>query len=197
MAKPQCLLLLSSSSEGGIQAQSFIHAFTLAHSAFNVQITSKEGRLGDFVGNDENSKRWISDFRSKPYSMPLRLDAVEASRYAALLIPDCTGALYDLTKDRVLGAIIKHFVAEKKLICAIGSGVAALCSTKSSETKSSKWLFASYCLTAPSVYELARLSSFSSLPVILEDFIKDNAGKYTGKGNTLDYDSAVMYSRID
>ncbi|XP_071511916.1 glutamine amidotransferase-like class 1 domain-containing protein 1 [Diadema antillarum] len=179
MAKPQCLLLVSSSLEGGIQAQSFIHAFTIAHSAFNVTLTSREGRLGDFVGHDDSSRRWLNDFRSKPYSTPMRLDVIDASRYTALLIPDCNGALYDLSSNRTLGDLLQHFVEKKKPICAIGSGVAALCSSKSTGGNQTKWLFANYCLTAPSVFELARSSTFATLPIILEDFIKDNAGRYT------------------
>lgn len=34
------------------------------------------------------------------------------------------------------------------------------------------------CFVQPSVFELARTQEFSSLPVIVEDFIKDHGGQY-------------------
>ena len=33
----------------------------------------------------------------------------------------------------------------------------------------------------PSVFESARSSDFSSLPIIIEDWIKDNGGTYSGE----------------
>ena len=38
-----------------------------------------------------------------------------------------------------------------------------------------------YCHCQPSVFESARSPDFSSLPLIIEDWIKDNGGTYSGE----------------
>ncbi|XP_068073398.1 glutamine amidotransferase-like class 1 domain-containing protein 1 isoform X1 [Danio rerio] len=60
-------------------------------------------------------------------------------------------------------------------VCAVGQGVAALCCA----TEEQKWIFSRYSMTGPSVFELVRSSEFANLPLIVEDFIKDNGGSYT------------------
>ena len=37
------------------------------------------------------------------------------------------------------------------------------------------------CYVQPSVFESARSADFSSLPLIVEDWIKDNGGTYSGE----------------
>uniref|UniRef100_A0A673N1J5 Glutamine amidotransferase-like class 1 domain-containing protein 1 n=1 Tax=Sinocyclocheilus rhinocerous TaxID=307959 RepID=A0A673N1J5_9TELE len=60
-------------------------------------------------------------------------------------------------------------------VCAVGQGVAALCCA----TEEQKWIFSGYSMTGPSVFELVRSPEFANLPLIVEDFIKDNGGSYT------------------
>ncbi|XP_070555312.1 glutamine amidotransferase-like class 1 domain-containing protein 1 isoform X1 [Ptychodera flava] len=174
--KTSCLIVASSAQEG-VSAQSFIHAFTLTHSAFSVQVATPNGRGIEYVGQDDNSRRWLNEFRTKPFANPTSLQSIDASRYSVLLIPSCPGALHDLASDTVLAQILDHFMAEKKPICAVGFGVGALCCTK--REPSLPWNFASYCMTAPSVFELARGPDLSTMPIILEDYIKDAGANYS------------------
>lgn len=39
----------------------------------------------------------------------------------------------------------------------------------------------SLSLSKPSVFELVRSPDFANLPLIVEDFVKDNGGSYTGE----------------
>ncbi|XP_038050730.1 glutamine amidotransferase-like class 1 domain-containing protein 1 [Patiria miniata] len=173
--KSSCLLVVS--AKDGVPAQSFIHAFTLCHSAFSLQLASPDRKPIDFIEQDESSKRWLSEFKTKPFSTPVRLDTIDASRYAALLVVDSPGALHDLAHDKDLAQILHHFKAEAKPVCAIGMGVAALCCDR--DQTGAKWAYCGFSMTAPSVYELARSPTFSSLPIIPEDFIKDNGAIYS------------------
>ena len=72
----------------------------------------------DFVNVDEKSRRWISEFASKSYSRPIKLETIDASRYSALLFPSCPGALSDLAKNDTVMHIIRNFAKEKsELLC--------------------------------------------------------------------------------
>lgn len=89
-------------------------------------------------------------------------------------------------------------------VCAVGQGVSGLCCA----TEGQRWIFSGYSLTGvskcasirlseqqvcvdlltitvfpqkPSVFELVRKPDFANLPLIVEDFVKDSAGSYTGE----------------
>lgn len=154
-----------------------------------------------------------------------------ASVYSALLIPSAPGALRDLAKSQHLGWIINSFMAEQSLlhrlpcilfhvnlkcvecVCAVGSGVAGLCSSLSKGNGSCSWCFKSICLTGvmqsatitcsnitiwslvdsvrvslpkPSVNEIVRQPDFAELPIIVEDFLKDHEAVYSGKHAIID-----------
>ncbi|VDI19997.1 Hypothetical predicted protein, partial [Mytilus galloprovincialis] len=173
-SRVNCLLVLSSSSEG-VSSESFRQAYNLASSNFNIQVASPNGKNIEFIQQDDNNRRWFNEFRSKSVSTPIGLETIDPNRYSALLIPAAPGALHDLTNNEDLAVIIRHFVKEKKSICAIGLGVAALFCAKE---ENKQWSFEDYSLTGPSVYELAKSPDFSSLPLITEDTIKDLGGKY-------------------
>ncbi|XP_064634647.1 glutamine amidotransferase-like class 1 domain-containing protein 1 [Lineus longissimus] len=173
--KSNCLIVLSAAIEG-VDCQSFIQAFTLTHSTFSVQLASPNGRLSEFINQDDSSRRWLNDFRAKSFSTPINLEMVDANRYSALLLPSMPGSVFDLAHNLELSQIIRHFVKEKKPICAVGMGVAALCCAQHDD---STWAFSSYSLTSTSVFELARQHDFSTIPIIPEDFIKDSGGKYS------------------
>ncbi|KAE8607173.1 hypothetical protein XENTR_v10011066 [Xenopus tropicalis] len=175
LTKPSCLMV-GSAVAGGVSAQSFLHSFTLASSAFNLQVATPGGKALDFVGIGETDSRWFQDFQLKPYANPARLESIDGSRYHALLIPHCPGALTDLANSGYLARILQHFTAEKKPICAIGHGVTALCCA-TNEDKS--WIFQNYSLTGPSVYELVRRPEYASLPLILEDYAKDSGATFS------------------
>ncbi|XP_060132487.1 glutamine amidotransferase-like class 1 domain-containing protein 1 isoform X3 [Zootoca vivipara] len=106
----------------------------------------------------------------------MALPLIPGARYHALLIPDCPGAMVDLANNGYLARILQHFSSENKPICAVGHGAAALCCA-TNEDKS--WVFQEYSLTGPCVYELIRLPSFASLPIIFEDFAKDSGAIYS------------------
>ncbi|XP_066556457.1 glutamine amidotransferase-like class 1 domain-containing protein 1 [Amia ocellicauda] len=173
-AKPTCLIV-ASAAPGGVCAQSFLHSFTLCSSVFNLQTATPGGRAVDFVGVDESCARWVQDFSVKPYASPAKLESIDGSRYHALCIPDCPGALTDLAHSGSLARILTHFTSQHKPVCAVGQGVAALCCA----VEEQGWAFRGYSLTGPSVCELVRCRDFADLPVIVEDFVKDNGGAYS------------------
>ncbi|XP_078004648.1 glutamine amidotransferase-like class 1 domain-containing protein 1 isoform X3 [Phascolarctos cinereus] len=148
----------------------------MGSAAFNLQVATPGGKAIDFVGVNENSVRWIQDFRMKAYASPAKLESIDGARYHALLIPSCPGALTDLANSGYLARILEHFSTEQKPICAVGHGVAALCCA-TREDKS--WVFQDYSMTGPSVYELIRQPGFGSLPIIMEDFVKDAGASFS------------------
>ncbi|XP_062512582.1 glutamine amidotransferase-like class 1 domain-containing protein 1 [Corticium candelabrum] len=178
MSRPNCLIVCSASLEG-VSAQSFIHSHTLTSSAFNVQIATPEGQPIRYVRQDDGSRRWLNDFKGKPSSQPTRLESIDASVYSALLIPSAPGALRDLAKSQHLGWIINSFMTEEKCICAVGGGVAGLCSSLSKGNGSHVWCFKNVCLTGPSVNEVVSQPDFTELPIIIEDFLKDHEAVYS------------------
>lgn len=161
---------LSSPVPTGVSAQSFLHCFTLASAAFNLQVATPGGKTLDFVDVNESNARWVQDFRLKAYASPAKLESIDGARYHALLIPSCPGALADLASSGSLARILQHFCAESKPICAVGHGVAALCCATNEDRS---WVFQGYSVTGPSVYELVRAPGFAHLPLIVEDFAKD------------------------
>ncbi|KAH7954306.1 hypothetical protein HPB49_017346 [Dermacentor silvarum] len=100
----------------------------------------------------------------------------DANRYSCLILPHSPGAVHDLWENKDLGHILRHFIQEKKPICAIGMGVAGLFSAMDD---SDVWSFRRCTLTAVSVFELARSPDFANLPVIPEDVIKDRGALYS------------------
>ncbi|XP_053304605.1 glutamine amidotransferase-like class 1 domain-containing protein 1 [Spea bombifrons] len=175
LTKSSCLIV-GSAAAGGVSAQSFLNSFNLASSAFNLQVATPGGKPLDFVGINDTDSRWFQEFHLKPYANPARIESIDGSRYHALLIPHCPGALTDLANSGYLARILQHFKTEKKPICAVGHGVTALCCA-TNEDKS--WAFQDYSLTGPSVYELVRQPEYSSLPLILEDFAKDSGATFS------------------
>nr|XP_033784105.1 glutamine amidotransferase-like class 1 domain-containing protein 1 isoform X1 [Geotrypetes seraphini] len=174
-SKPTCLIV-ASGAVAGVSAQSFLHCFTLGSSAFNLQVATPGGKSIDFTDVSESNMRWIQDFQLKSYANPAKLESTDGARYHAVLIPNCPGAMTDLANSGYLARILQHFRAEKKPLCAIGHGVAAL-SCATNEDKS--WAFQGYSLTGPSVYELIRQPDFASLSIIVEDFVKDSGAAFS------------------
>lgn len=173
-SKPTCLIVASASPQG-VSVKSFHQSFSLCSSVFNLQTATPGGKPIDFVGVDESSARWVQDFNVKPYATPAKLESIDGARYQALLIPDCPGALNDLAHSGSLHRILTHFISQQKPVCAVGQGVSALCCA----TEGQKWIFSSYSLTGPSVFELVQRPDFANLPLIVEDFVKDSGGSYT------------------
>ncbi|KAI4905655.1 hypothetical protein NFI96_011338 [Prochilodus magdalenae] len=173
-SKATCLIVASAAPQG-VSARSFQQCFSLCSPAFNLQTATPGGKPIEFTGVDESSARWVQDFSIKPYASPAKLESIDGARYQALLIPDCPGALNDLAHSGSLARILAHFISQKKPVCAVGQGVSALCCA----TEGQKWIFSGYSLTGPSVFELVRSPDFANLPLIVEDFVKDNGGFYT------------------
>ncbi|XP_032735728.1 glutamine amidotransferase-like class 1 domain-containing protein 1 isoform X3 [Lontra canadensis] len=110
-SRPACLLVASGAAEG-VSAQSFLHCFTLASAAFNLQVATPGGKTMDFVDVNEGNARWVQDFRLKAYASPAKLESIDGARYHALLIPSCPGALADLASSGSLARILQHFRSE-------------------------------------------------------------------------------------
>ena len=72
-----------------------------------------QGKNIEFVQQDDTNRRWFNEFRAKSNSNPIGLETVDPGRYAALLIPDSLGAVYDLVSNEDLRQILSHFVKEK------------------------------------------------------------------------------------
>ncbi|XP_005091062.1 glutamine amidotransferase-like class 1 domain-containing protein 1 [Aplysia californica] len=175
-SRGSCLVVISSAVEG-VSAASFMQACTLINQTFAIQLASPGGRQAEYVNQDDSNRRWFNEFRSKASSTPIGLETVDVNRYSAMLIPACPGAIHDLAGNKDLSQILVHFIKEKKPICAIGQGVAGLCPARREDGKS--WYLEDFCLTSPSLFEVGHLPEFLTMPIILEDFIKDHGGKYT------------------
>ncbi|KDR20550.1 Parkinson disease 7 domain-containing protein 1 [Zootermopsis nevadensis] len=107
-----CLVVLPSCKEG-VSAQSFIQCFTLTHSAFTVQLATPGGKTPEFINQDDQSRRWLNDFRTKPFAVPLSLEIIDPNRYTSLVIPHAPGAAVDLANNKDLGHIILQFIRDK------------------------------------------------------------------------------------
>jgi len=112
-ARHNCLIVLSGSKEGN-SAQSFIQSFTVLHTNFTVQIATPGGRPLEFVKQDDQSRRWLNEFRMKSLAIPITLQTIDPHRYSCLLIPHSPGAPFDLAEDKDLGQILKKFHQGKK-----------------------------------------------------------------------------------
>ncbi|PNI26846.1 GATD1 isoform 7 [Pan troglodytes] len=110
-SRPACLLVASGAAEG-VSAQSFLHCFTMASTAFNLQVATPGGKAMEFVDVTESNARWVQDFRLKAYASPAKLESIDGARYHALLIPSCPGALTDLASSGSLARILQHFHSE-------------------------------------------------------------------------------------
>ncbi|XP_053418747.1 glutamine amidotransferase-like class 1 domain-containing protein 1 isoform X9 [Nycticebus coucang] len=71
-----CLLVASGAAEG-VSAQSFLHCFTMASTAFNLQVATPGGKTMDFVGVTESNARWVQDFRLKAHANPAKLESID------------------------------------------------------------------------------------------------------------------------
>jgi len=65
---------------------------------------------------DETNRRWVSEYRTKSYASPLKLESVDPSKYAALLIPSSPGAVYDLVKHDSMMHILRAFARDKSKV---------------------------------------------------------------------------------
>ncbi|XP_030741564.2 glutamine amidotransferase-like class 1 domain-containing protein 1 isoform X2 [Echinops telfairi] len=61
----------------GVSAPSFLHCFSLASAAFNLQVATPGGKAMDFVDMDESSARWVQDFRLRSYASPAKLESID------------------------------------------------------------------------------------------------------------------------
>ncbi|XP_019486693.1 PREDICTED: Parkinson disease 7 domain-containing protein 1 isoform X6 [Hipposideros armiger] len=75
-SRPACLLVASGAAEG-VSAPSFLHCFTLASAAFNLQVATPGGKTMDFVDVNESNARWVQDFRLKAYASPAKLESID------------------------------------------------------------------------------------------------------------------------
>lgn len=174
-----------------------MNSFTLTTSAFNVQLATPGGQAVEYINVDENSKRWLTDFASKPFSTPAKLENCDPSRFAVLVIPGGPGAVHDLATNQSLAHLIAQFVAEQKPICAIGMGVCGLCCAMDQE---SRWRLKGYSLTGPPTVQLATQNMFAKLPLLPEDFIRDHGGSFScnfSDGNHVVIDRHLITAQND
>ena len=173
--KPRCLLVCSADRKG-VNAQSFIQSYTLTTSAFNVFLATPGGASIKFVGVDDKNRQWVTDFYSKAVS-PEKLEEIDEFKFAAMVIPSATGAVFDLASNQHLGTILNSFVREKKPICAVGYGVTGLFSALDIHTK--QWAFQDFTMTAPSLAEIAKHKDFFYFPFVPSEFIRNHKSTYS------------------
>ncbi|XP_053418744.1 glutamine amidotransferase-like class 1 domain-containing protein 1 isoform X6 [Nycticebus coucang] len=160
-----CLLVASGAAEG-VSAQSFLHCFTMASTAFNLQVATPGGKTMDFVGVTESNARWVQDFRLKAHANPAKLESIDE--------PICA---------------VGHGVAA--LCCATNEDRSwvfhgySLTGDGVSSVPGGCWgqlglVQASHGATPqPSVCELVRAPGFARLPLIVEDFVKDSGASFS------------------
>lgn len=56
--------------------------------------------MTEFVQQDENNRRWLNDFRTKSYAMPISLESIDGKLY----LINCKTLLY------LLGRCVKFFI---------------------------------------------------------------------------------------
>ncbi|CAD5121050.1 DgyrCDS9591 [Dimorphilus gyrociliatus] len=174
MSRQACLIVLSSAIEG-VNIQSFMQAFSLLNTSFNIDLASPNGRLGEFIGFSEEAHKWLADFKTKPQATPIMLKSISVDKYSALVIPDAPGAHFDLAHDEHMAEILHDFMREKKLICAISNGVSGLFPAKKNNT----WIFNSYSMTCTPLVDLVRASLVQDTRLTMpQDFIVFNGGSY-------------------
>uniref|UniRef100_A0A672NKC9 Parkinson disease 7 domain-containing protein 1-like n=1 Tax=Sinocyclocheilus grahami TaxID=75366 RepID=A0A672NKC9_SINGR len=176
-SKPTCLIVASAAS-AGVSARSFHQCFHLCSSVFNLQTATPGGKPIDFAGVDDSTARWVQEFSVKPYANPAKLESIDG----------LTSLCYLDGSNRSFTKLQEHFLCP---VCAVGQGVAALCCA----TEEQKWIFSGYSMTGPSVFELVRSPEFANLPLIVEDFIKDNGFMEPSqvKKSTVPYCALILY----
>uniref|UniRef100_G3TNJ6 Glutamine amidotransferase-like class 1 domain-containing protein 1 n=1 Tax=Loxodonta africana TaxID=9785 RepID=G3TNJ6_LOXAF len=185
-SRPACLLVASSAAEC-VSAPSFLHCFTLASAAFNLQVATPGGKAMDFVDVDESNARWVQDFRLRSYASPAKLESIDGARYHALLIPSCPGALADLASSGSLARILQHFHSESTWslrpgLCFLRSAISGHCGghcSVNADLCPVVWRWGGALMDGPSVYELVRAPGFAHLPLIVEDFVKDAGASFS------------------
>ena len=132
----QALILLSSSAPG-INFKHFQQINQVCRTVFQqVHYVTRNGERPVF---DNEAK---SDFEQLNY-----IDIMtKIHEYQGLVIPDGMGHYHDQSEE--LAALLESFVKFKKPICMIGTGTAALLSTRPKVEQG--WIFEHYSLTGPS-----------------------------------------------
>jgi putative intracellular protease/amidase len=182
LKKLPILIVLSSVTDslqtfpGGVVGSSFVALYE-ACAPFAAEVCTPDGKVPEIRVLDDATDRWLTANRHV-FSNPLRLEDVRASDYSGLAIPDGMGAISDLAQSTALGLLVESFLLANKPIVAVGQGVAALAKAVSS-SGDSEWFLSGYNMTATSNFEQARYDWFGELPLIIEDFIKDNGGLYS------------------
>jgi len=180
-----CLMVLSAAGSvditnytGSVSAASFIKAYQLLSSRFNIAIATPNGAIPEFHCGDRTTEKWVRENKqlvAHPLAISDLVKNENVLSYAGIVLPSSLGGVSDLANDVALGTLIRKFVAHKKPICAVGYGVAGLCKAFN---ENDRWCFAGWNLTAISNFEVARYPFFSKLPLIVEDYIKDHGGFY-------------------
>jgi putative intracellular protease/amidase len=147
-------------------------------STLSAVVCTPDGKVPELRVLDDAEDRWVAQNRHA-HTSPLRLEDVRASDYSGLAVPCGMGSISDLATSTALGLLVESFLTANKPICAVGQGVAALSKAVTGVSGENEWCFGGWNLTATSNFEQARHDWFGELPLIIEDFIKDNGGLYS------------------
>jgi len=108
----------------------------------------------------------------------LSLRECNINHFDAVCFPSAVGSMEHLSNDETLQKLLFSCKAQQKPICAIGYSVCSLASAKNNE---SNWAFDGYRMTGISVMEIVKTNNFANCPIIMENFIRDNGGYYSGR----------------
>eukprot|EP01097_Dermamoeba_algensis_P011895 TRINITY_DN9384_c0_g1_i1.p1 TRINITY_DN9384_c0_g1~~TRINITY_DN9384_c0_g1_i1.p1 ORF type:complete len:228 (+),score=69.82 TRINITY_DN9384_c0_g1_i1:43-726(+) len=176
----QDLKFLDSTSQGVVSLSSVERVYEEAkEKGRKVVFASPGGASPQFDIEDLSLEQWFAQNNSL-FSSLTDLSTAREEDYVALVIPNGIGALSDLHQNQHLSSLVATFIRNKKPICAIGYGVAALLKVQKEEDESNQtWFFENWNLTSISNFELARYPFFFKLPLLIEDSVRERGGSFS------------------
>mgnify|MGYP002626263260 CR=1 FL=1 len=172
------LIVVSDTSkfQNGMQTGVWFEEFAIPYSAFidkGYEVTTASPNGGQIPIDPKSiNDKW--DVARNVLNNVKRLNAVDCSRYNAIVLPGGHGPMFDLYKNELLGKILNDFDRKGKLIAAICHGPAGL-------------------LSAPPVIKNRKLTCYtneeefysqkdSQIPYFLEDALKNSGALFVQNG---------------
>ncbi|KAJ3067434.1 Glutamine amidotransferase-like class 1 domain-containing protein 1, partial [Quaeritorhiza haematococci] len=108
------ILFLLTPTPPGVNAKTFIQAFTVCSSVFKVAFASVNGQSPMFSECDDGCNRWFQDKKHEAVRQPLNLDTLdlENGNYVGLVVPDGNGFLFE-RPNHSISRLLDHFMIAK------------------------------------------------------------------------------------
>jgi len=164
----------------GTSGHCFVELYAMLTAAnLRLELATPNGLAPEFHNEDEQVETWMRQHKQVIHH-PVNLETVQEKDYAGCIIPHAPGMLQDVVGCATFGATLQAFQTKLKPIATIGYGTAALTTAMASEDE---WCFSDWNMTAVSVMEMIDYPFFDRMPLIVEDFIKDNGGHFSCSEN--------------